>query len=126
MKTALKAEQVKRNVFREHLQNEDVNCSQNSDANIQSISTTVPFCDTYIPSKNFLMSLFFTVVDCWMRAAEKEYHPKINCTSTLTRGRHAFIATQEVSAICKVIVPIYSVNQIYFTCNTGTTSKSIP
>ena len=96
MKTGLKAEQMKRNVVREHLQNEDINCSQNSDKDFQSISTTVPFCDTYIPSKNFLMSLFLTVVDCWMRAAEKEYHPKINCTPTLKRGRHPLDSWLEI------------------------------
>merc|ERR1712096_145423 len=39
--------------------------------NIHSSSlTTVVFSETYIPSRNLRMSLFFTVVDCWMRAAD--------------------------------------------------------
>ena len=37
---------------------------------IYSSLTTVVFSLTYRPSRNFLISLFFTVVDCWMRAAD--------------------------------------------------------
>merc|ERR1719445_1678948 len=37
---------------------------------IYSSLTTVVFSLTYSPSKNFLISLFLTVVDCWMRAAD--------------------------------------------------------
>ena len=37
---------------------------------IYSSLTTVVFSLTYKPSRNFLISLFLTVVDCWMRAAD--------------------------------------------------------
>merc|ERR1719270_2468283 len=37
---------------------------------IYSSLTTDVFSETYNPSKNFLISLFFTVVDCWIRAAD--------------------------------------------------------
>merc|ERR1719445_111243 len=39
---------------------------------IYSSLTTVVFSLTYRPSRNFLISLFLTVVDCWMRAADCE------------------------------------------------------
>merc|ERR1712102_262407 len=39
---------------------------------IYSSLTTDVFSETYNPSKNFLISLFFTVVDCWIRAADCE------------------------------------------------------
>lgn len=39
-----------------------------------SSCTTVVFSDTYNPSKNFLISLFLTVVDCWIRAAETKVY----------------------------------------------------
>lgn len=37
---------------------------------VYSSCTTVVFSDTYNPSKNLRISLFFTVVDCWIKAAK--------------------------------------------------------
>jgi hypothetical protein len=48
---------------------------------LYSSCTTVVFSETYRPSRNFRMSLFFTVVDCWIRAAEMKEHFHLRCHS---------------------------------------------